>query len=219
MLDVHVVFIGAAISLAGTVLYARDTFRGITQPNRVTWLMWFIAPMLAFADEVNQGVGLQSLMAFVLGFGPLLVLAASFMNPHAVWKIGPFDVACGIASAGGLLVWVVAQNDTVALASFMAADFLAGLPTLIKAWREPESESVSAYLGGLINASLTLSTVTVWSTAEIAFPIQIIIFNLVQVILIGGRLGPRLRGNSLPVQNAVAERVIAPRRREELNGG
>ena len=219
VLDVHVVFIGAAISLAGTALYARDTFRGLTQPNRVTWLLWFIAPMLAFADEVSQGVGLQSLMAFVLGFGPLLVLIASFMNPHAVWKIGPFDVACGIASAGGLTVWLVTQNDTVALASFMAADFLAGLPTLIKAWREPETESVSAYLGGFINASLTLSTVTVWTTAEVAFPIQIIIFNFVQVVLIGGRLGPRLRGVPAPGQNDVGERVIAPRRGEGTNGG
>ena len=218
VLDVHVVFIGAAIGLVGTLFYVRDTLKGLTQPNRVTWLMWFIAPMLAFADEVKQGVGLQSLMTFVIGFGPLLVLIASFVNRNSVWEVGPFDVACGLASGAGLIVWLVTANDTVALASFMAADFLAGLPTLLKSWREPSSESVSAYLGGLINAMLTLTTVTVWTSAVVAFPIQIVLFNIVQVALIGGRLGPRLRHETLPGQTEVHERVIAPIKKGDANG-
>ena len=67
MLDVHVVFIGAAIGLVGTSMYAYDTLRGLTQPNRVTWLLWTIAPGLAFLDELKQGVGLRSLMTFVIG--------------------------------------------------------------------------------------------------------------------------------------------------------
>lgn len=211
MLDVHVVFIGAAIGLVGTSMYAVDTLRGLTQPNRVTWLLWTIAPGLAFLDELKQGVGLRSLMTFVLGFGPLLVLVASFTNRRSVWRIGPFDVACGAASCLGLVLWLVTSNDTVALLSFMAADFLAGLPTVVKSWRDPSSESTSAYLTGAINAIVTLTTVTVWSTAVVAFPIQIVVFNLVQVSLVAGRLGPRFRGEPPVGTTAAVEHVIAPR--------
>jgi hypothetical protein len=210
VLDPHVVFVGAAIGLSGTLLYARDTLRGVTQPNRVTWLMWFIAPMLAFSDEIRQGVGLQSVMTFVIGIGPLIVLLASFANPNSVWKIGPFDVACGLASIAGLIIWLVTSNDTVALASFMAADALAGLPTLVKSYRAPETESVNTYLTSLINAALTLATVTVWTSAEIAFPIQILVFNAVLIALIAGRLGPRLRHEPRPAPIAPLERVISP---------
>ena len=210
MLDPHVVFIGAAIGLSGTLLYARDTLRGTTQPNRVTWLLWTIAPMLAFADELRQGVGLQSVMTFTIGFGPLVVLLASFANKSAVWKIGPFDIACGIASVGGIALWLATSNNTVALASFMAADAMAGLPTLVKSWKAPETESVNTYLTSLINALLTLATVSVWSSAVVAFPIQIVIFNTALIALIGGRLGPRLRHEPRPEMPAAVERVIAP---------
>jgi hypothetical protein len=212
VIDPHFVFLGAAIGLSGTVLYARDTFRGITQPNRVTWLMWTIAPMLAFVDEIRQGVGLQSVMTFVIGFGPLIVLLASFANPNSVWRISPFDIACGVASVGGLVIWLATSNDTIALAAFMAADALAGLPTLVKSWRAPETESVNTYVTSLINAALTLATVTVWSSAEVAFPIQIMIFNTVLIVLIGGRLGPRVRHEGRPEQTAPIERVISPMR-------
>jgi hypothetical protein len=215
VLDPHFVFVGAAIGLSGTVLYARDTFRGVTQPNRVTWVMWTIAPMLAFVDEVRQGVGLQSVMTFVIGFGPLVVLVASFANPNSVWKIGPFDVACGVASVTGLVIWLVTSNGTVALVAFMAADGLAGLPTVVKSYRAPETESVNTYLTSMINAVLTLATVTMWSTAYVAFPIQIMIFNAVLIALIAGRLGPRFRHEEPSERAAPLERVIAPVRGSE----
>ena len=216
MIDVHFVFLGAVIGLAGTLLYARDTLRGLTQPNRVTWLMWTIAPMLALAVEIHQGVGLRALMTFVVGFGPLLVLLASFANRQSVWQLGPFDLACGLASAGGLLVWVVTQNDTVALVAFMAADGLAGLPTVVKSWKAPATESASAYTAGTVNAVLTLATVTEWNSATVAFPIQIVIFNLVEIVLISGRLGPRIRRESTEVPLQPIERVIAGARQKEL---
>ena len=118
----------------------------------------------------------------------------------------------GVASGLGLVLWLVTSNDTVALFSFMAADFLAGLPTVVKSWRDPSSESTSAYLTGAINAALTLTTVTVWTTAVVAFPIQIVLFNVLQVILVAGRLGPRLRGEPRSTTIAPVEHVIAPLR-------
>jgi len=37
--------------------------------------------------EVTQGVGLRSIMTFMVGFGPVAVFVASFINIQAVWKI------------------------------------------------------------------------------------------------------------------------------------
>jgi len=45
----------------------------------------------------------------------------------------------------------------------------------------------------VVNALLTLATVKVWTTAEVAFPIQIALLTGLQVLLVTGRLGPRLR--------------------------
>ena len=194
MLDRHFVILGAAIGTFGIALYLRDTLRGVTRPNRVTWLMWSVAPLLAFAVEVHEGVGLQSLLTFTVGFLPLLVFVASFHNRHGYWRIGPLDYLCGIVSAGGLAVWLATRHGTVAIAASIASDALAALPTLVKSWRDPDSESVSAYLSSAVNAAITLATITTWTTAYLAFPAYICGISGLESLLIGARLGPRLRG-------------------------
>jgi hypothetical protein len=193
VINPNFVFLGAALSVVGAVSYARDTIRGVTQPNRVSWLMWTIAPLLAFVAELRQGVGLQSVMTFAVGFAPFIIFCSSFFTRRAVWQLGPFDLACGVASGLGIVGWIVSSNNVVALVSFMAADCLAGLPTIYKSWKEPDSESVGIYLAGLVSSLITLATVTVWTTAEVAFPIQIGLLTGLQVVLVSGRLGPRFR--------------------------
>jgi len=193
VLDVHFVYLGAAFGLIGSAMYAVDTVRGRVQPNRVTWLLWAVAPLLAFAVEVNTGVGLRSLMTFVVGFGPLVVFAASFVNQSSVWKLGSLDYACGLLSVAGTIGWLVSRQGMVALAAAIGADALAAVPTVVKSWRVPGSESAGVYVGAFANAAVTLLTVDRASTAVVAFPIYIAALALLEVVLVAGRAGPRLR--------------------------
>ena len=110
MINVNWVYLGSAIGALGTAVYLRDTLRGTTKPNRVTWLLWAIAPLLASAVELNEGVGLRVLPTFMVGFMPLLVFAASFHNPTSVWKIRRIDYACGAMSVIGTVVWLVTRE-------------------------------------------------------------------------------------------------------------
>jgi hypothetical protein len=193
VINVNFVFLGAAIGALGSLAYMRDTLRGTTQPNRVTWLLWAIAPLLAAAVEFHSGVGLRTLTTFMIGFMPLLIFIASFHNPAAVWKIRRLDYVCGAMSLAGTAAWLATRNGVVAIAAAIAADFLAGVPTMMKSWSHPESESVSSYLGAVINSGILLLTVVTWTTEEVAFPLFILCVGSVQVLLVGGRLGPRLR--------------------------
>jgi hypothetical protein len=193
VINVNFVFLGAAIGALGSLAYMRDTLRGTTQPNRVTWLLWAIAPLLAAAVEFHSGVGLRTLTTFMIGFMPLLIFIASFHNPAAVWKIRRLDYACGAMSLAGTAAWLATRNGVVAIAAAIAADFLAGVPTMMKSWSHPESESVSSYVGAVINSGILLLTVVDWTTEEVAFPLFILCVGSVQVLLVGGRLGPRLR--------------------------
>jgi len=202
------VLLAVVISVLGVSFYARDTVRGLTEPNRVTWLLWTLAPLLAFISEIRQGVGMTSLMTLAYALCPLIVLGASFVNMHSHWKLGHFDIGCGIASCGGLILWLVTANDTVALFSFIVADLLAGLPTVLKSWRDPSSESPSAFLGGTLSTLVTLASVSTWTSAEVAFPIFVLAYNVFLLSLVAGRLGPRLRREAAPESLAPAERVL-----------
>jgi hypothetical protein len=197
------IFLGTAIGAAGTAVYLRDTLRGTTQPNRVTWLLWAVAPLLASAVEFSNGVGLRALPTFMVGFMPLLVFLGSFHNPASVWKIRRFDYACGVISVVGTVTWLVTRDATLALCAAIAADFTAGIPTLMKSWTHPETETVYSYVGAVISMAILLLTVTDWSFEVVGFPCFILCMASIEVLLVGLEPGPRLRRARLPSSSAV----------------
>ncbi|MHB8466667.1 MAG: hypothetical protein ACYDH6_11015 [Acidimicrobiales bacterium] len=185
MLDVHFVLVGAAVGVIGQGLYIRDTLRGTTKPNRVTYLLWGVAPLLAFSVELHAGVGLRSLTTLVVSLGPLAILVASFANGAAPWKISRLDYVCGLVSVAGTAAWLISRHGTIALVAAIAADGLAAVPTVVKSWHHPETESVSLYAGGVVNAGLLLLTVQRVTLTVVAFPTYIVAVGLLQVVLVG----------------------------------
>jgi hypothetical protein len=193
VIDPRFVFLGSLISLSGAAVYVRDTWRGETAPNRVTWTLWGVEPLLAFVVERQEHVGLASVMTLVLGLVPIVVVAVSFHDPRSVWRIGRFDVACGLISVVGLVVWVSSNEPTVGLVSFVAADAMAALPTLRKSILEPSSESGWTFLTGVLFAGITLLTLPHWTTAGALFPTSILTMNTCIWLLVTTHAGPRVR--------------------------
>lgn len=192
MLDPKFVLVGAAINLIGSSKYVIDTLRNKTKPNRVTWTLWALAPLIAFAAQIQQGVGLRALMTFMVGFGPLMVLIASFVNRKATWKLTTFDYACGALSLVGLGLWAVTRVGNVAILFSIVADLLAAVPTLVKSFYEPESESALVFLNGSISAGITLLTIDDWNFATYAFPIYIFVICIVLFALIDLKIGKKI---------------------------
>ncbi len=196
MLDPRFVFLAAALSVFGSASYVRDTLRGTTSPHRVTWGLWALEGILAYVVETEQHVGLASLMTLALGLMPLVVFGASFKNSHVAWRIDALDVICGVMSLAGLVFWAVVNEPTVALVSFVAADFIAALPTYRKSWRSPESETARVFVMGAVNTGITLLTLRDFTTAGALFPGVIMMTDSILSVMILTRLGPRLARRS-----------------------
>lgn len=184
MINSNFVILAAMLNLIGSGSYVIDTLRGKTKPNRVTWSLWALAPLIAFSAELTEGVGIQSLMTFMVGFGPLMVLLASLINRKAFWKIDKFDIACGALSFFAIVLWLITKTGTIAIILSILADGMAAVPTIKKAYKEPQSESYNVFLLGSISALITLLTIKTWDFAHYAFPLYIFAVCLLLVILI-----------------------------------
>jgi hypothetical protein len=193
MISEKFVILGSAINLLGSFSYVADTLHGETKPNRVSWLMWALAPMVVLAAQINAEVGIQALLTFFVGFGPILILAASFVNRKSVWKITPFDIICGVLSMIGILAWLVTKDGNYAILFAIFADIFAAIPTLRKSYTSPETESYLAFLSAAISAAIVLLTIDNWNFATYAFPIYILVICLIFVGLIKFRWGLRLK--------------------------
>lgn len=123
-------------------------------------------------------------MTFAVGFGPLLIFLASFLNKKSDWQITKFDIACGAVSILALILWGLTQNAMLALILSLAADAVACIPTLIKSWTHPETEDARAYVLAAISAFITTLSLPIWTFSYYAFPVWTLIICLIFVILI-----------------------------------
>ena len=175
----YVVLAGAAISLTGSMFYLKDTLRGVTKPNRVSWLLWCVAPLLGAAASLSAGVTWAALPTFMAGFGPLLVLIASFATKKAYWKLEGIDYLCGFFSVLALVLWVVTKDPSIAIVFAIATDALASIPTITKSWRHPETESSYSYSPSIISALTAFTVITAWTFPEYAFPAYLVVINII----------------------------------------
>lgn len=193
MLHQNFIIIGTLIGAAGSVAYLIDTVKGKVRPNRVSFLLWSIAPLIAFFAQIKQGVGLEALMTFSTGFLPLTVFAASFANKQAEWKLTRFDLLCGILSLAGLALWLITKVGNVAIFFSIVADALAAIPTLVKAYNYPDTELAWPWIATVFGVILTLLTLSTLTFANSGFILYILVVNLMIFALVQFRLGEKLQ--------------------------
>jgi hypothetical protein len=191
VLNPNFVIIGTLIGAAGSLAYLFDTIKGKVKPNRVSFLLWSIAPFIAFAAMIKQGAGIEALMTFSTGFLPLTVFIASFVNKKAEWKLTQFDLICGFLSIVGLILWLITKVGNVAIFFSIVADGLAAVPTIVKAYKYPETEIAWPWIATVFGVVLTLLTLNQLTFSNSAFIIYILIVNTLIFSLVQFKLGKK----------------------------
>ncbi len=183
----YLLAIGAVATLAGALVYIRSMARGGARPNRVSWLMWSIAPLIATSAEITKGVGWAALPVFMNGFCPLLILLSSLAVKKSYWKLTKFDYACGLLSAAALVIWAITKTPEIAIIFAIASDGLAAVPTLRKALHSPRSESVWPYAIGIFSGLTAFGVINTWIFSAYAFPAYLVAINLLlsSAVLLG----------------------------------
>jgi len=176
--------VAAFATLLGAFGYIRSMFKGQTNPNRVTWFMWSVAPLIATAAALSNGVGWAVIPVFMSGVSPLLVFTASFFNHKAYWKLSRFDYLCGALSGIALVVWYVTSNPNLAIVFAIISDAIAAVPTFSKAWRNPSTESAWPFIIGVFSPITSFLVATSYTFSQIAFPSYLIAINILLVISI-----------------------------------
>jgi hypothetical protein len=184
MLPEQFAYITIFISLIGVPFYVRDIFMGKTKPNFVSWFFWMLAPFIGVFLELKAGAGLSVLPVFLAGFVCVPILVAAAIKRNAYWRITFFDVACGVFSFLSILLWVSTKSTDISIVFAILADLFAALPTIIKSWNFPETETAVVYAPGVINNTIGLLIIRKWTFSQYSFGFYFILVNLTLLILI-----------------------------------
>lgn len=179
------VLVSVATSFVGLFAYIRDTVAGKTKPNRVSWFLWGSVPLAGVAAALSLQADIwATARIFIAGFGPLIVFLASFLSTQAYWKLTRFDYFCGATAVFALVLWVVADSPRLAILFFALADLFASLPTLLKAWKYPETETGFTYFMGFVGVLITIPAIPVWNIENSAFQIYLLLVNFLLALFV-----------------------------------
>ena len=184
MLPENIIFIGVLVTIIGYFFYFKDIFRGNTKPNLVSWFLWMLGPFIGVFFQIKAGVGLSVIPVFLAGFGPLIVIMVSLWNKNARWKINGLDIFCGVLALLALAFYVITHNLGTSMVFAIASDFFASIPTVVKSWKFPETESASVYFTGVFGNTLGLLIIKNWIFPIYSFSIYFILMNLAIIFCI-----------------------------------
>ena len=170
-----IVFVGVAVNVLGTAIYVRHTLFGEVKPNRVTFFLWSVAPLIAGIAAVAKGVTWATVPVFAAALLPFSILIASYWNPKAYWKLSRRDYFYGVLSVAALVLWAITEEPNVAIAFAILSEFFATTPTLIKAWQYPETEYGPSYFGSSFNGFTAILAASAFTFEQIAFPLYLFI--------------------------------------------
>lgn len=152
--------------------------KGKSKPNLVTWGLWAFAPLIATGAALSAHADLwATVRIFMSGFGPLLIVIAALFISKSYWKLSGFDYACGLLSLIALGAWLLADSPVLAILLAAIADLFASIPTIIKAWKYPETETLYTYFVGLFTASIIIPSIPIWNIENSAFQIYLLLTN------------------------------------------
>jgi len=185
--------VAGILAIGGYIPYIMAILRGETQPNRATWFIWTIVGGLLAFSYLYEGD--QNSIWLPLGYflGPLIIAFLSLRYGYATWT--KLDTFCIIAAMISIIPWALSHDATITLVANVLIDSTGAIPTLVKTYREPETEDLTAWVIFFIANTLQLFAISMWNIAAL-YPIYLFLLAATMVVFI---LRPRLtrisRGN------------------------
>lgn len=195
-MDFHVVMavLAGVLTIISVVPYVRDMIKGTTRPNIVSWGLWCLIQAIFAAAQFAEGASLSIVLPIVEVVTVGLVVVLGFMG-YGYKKYRPLDFICLALALGAIVLWQITSDPMLALWLSVAADILAAVPTFIKAYRDPESETISAYALVALSAIAAAFATDIIDIPNLLWPANILFGNtlILTLILLGKRAKKALK--------------------------
>lgn len=175
--------IAGTLALLAAIPYIRDTVKGETQPNQVTWLIWVILQAIALCAQLASGARDSLLLTVGDLVASSIILGLAFFKGQAKWHWIDYWALGG--AAVGLVLWQTLDRPILALAVTIFIDFCGVVPTLRKSFADPNSETLSTWLIVGTGAVFGIFAVGNWNITLLAYPMYLALANLGVAAAIG----------------------------------
>ncbi len=126
------------LAIIGTIPYVRSILRGQTRPHQFSWLVFCIMNGLVFVTQFLEGARQSTLISLVFFVTTFIVFVLSFFKGSR--NTSPFDKFLFAAALFTVALWLLTENNVLAIWLTVIIDICATTMTLLKIKVEPHSE-------------------------------------------------------------------------------
>ncbi len=161
--------VAGIVSLVAFVPYVLAVLRGDTTPNRATWWIWTVVGFMLGASYYSSGANHTIWVPASYIIGPFVIAILSIKYGEGGWT--RFDRGCLIGAAVSLALWWIFSSPIIALLINLSIDLLGALPTIRKAYYEPNGENRTAWALFFAGNTFNLFAVERWVLVIAIYPI------------------------------------------------
>jgi hypothetical protein len=160
--------------------YLRDIFRHTTKPERASWLIWSVLGSIAFFSQLAEGATWSLWLTGIDTLGVLLIFLLSIR--FGVGGLTRRDIIALTAAGIGLILWYFTRHASIALLITMLIDAAGAYLTVVKAYEDPGSETLSTWVIVAIAGILGMLAVGQFNLILLSYPFYIFLANFAVAI-------------------------------------
>ena len=183
------IFAGIVATILPFVAYApylRDTAKGKTRPNPITWLSWLSGLSVATAILIFNGGGGAVWMQLAVISIMLAIIILAFKN-GAKRDIKPADLLCFAGAIIALALWQIAKNPALAMTLLALVGIFGVIPTVRKSWSKPHTETLATWLIEIVTTLFGIAALATLNYTTLINPLTNIFGNLAIILVCLGR--------------------------------
>jgi len=158
------------------IIYLINTVTRKVRPSVLSWIGWaFLMGTSVLSQVVTKGwqwsmtgVLCSTLGCLTIGVAALLIRNYSLARKD--WQYVVWAVLC-------VAIYWLSANPWMTTIFAICADAILGVPTIVKAWRDPLSERSLAWLLGVASSTLALIICIGHDWIYVLFPAYLLFFN------------------------------------------
>jgi hypothetical protein len=195
MFDWHFVLgiIAGLISFGAIIPYVKDILHGTTRPNVISYALWVLLLLISIFAQISSGTSWS--VIFIIGdlIGSSVVVVLC-LSGYGYKKYGKTEWICTGLALLAIVSWQVTSQPVLAIIFAVLADLMAAIPTVIKSYQDPWSESSTIWFLIAFAAILSLISTTIFNPSNLLFPIYLLLINSIigTLVFFGRRFKTKL---------------------------
>lgn len=162
--------LSGGLAVASAIPYIYSSIKGSVRPSVVSQSLWLVLQI--FQIYLISSNGFTWSLAVLIGTTINVVMFLMLgLFGKGYTDISIYDIVCIMVFFASLAIWLTSGNAITALIMSLVAEFSALIPTLIKTYLIPESESRVAWAILFAGSVLSIMSSTNFSTLDIILPV------------------------------------------------